>query len=612
MESRKYCAYNRTQGSFLSLRIAAVDVLNQSSNQQIQSLADNSQSGLWLSPYIDLPGGHSLLVFDLVCLDRDYRVVSVESFPNPSSKRPAEQVASALALPPRTITATQTQPGDELIIWSLAETQPESTREAKSAQRARAKADAQAAAGTQSASSIDRSKSVLGLQFSTPPPSATGEEEEEKAASAPEDSLSRISQVKRWIANRRRSAVAGPVSISAATPTPAPSASVSINPEQASPTQGSLGAIAPPAVTPAPTSPAEAAPDEVATGPIEPAAIAPVNGAQVQPAIEAPQPSTPVPAAPAAVNPALLTPAQAPSAPLKRVIAVPGPVGTAFVVQSTETPAEVETTPVKPAVIKAPPDPAAATAVTPAPITPTQAAPAPNKPVVAVPEPVAPAFVVPTAEAPAEVRAASAPHTPKERTQSEKPGAEKGTSQQAAILTPAARRDTERREVPREELDGGKEVEAASEATPSLGSRFLRWLNAPPKAAERLRSPEIVAYFWTGGPPHPHRIGNISVTGLYLLTRDRWLRDTVLVMNLQLKNSEGTKDGDSLSVLAKVVWSGEDGVGFQFVTSENVNLLKGQILPGKGADQKALDKFLRRYRRLGGVESPAANPKHGG
>ncbi len=612
MESRKYCAYNRTQGSFLSLRIAAVDVLNQSSNQQIQSLADNSQSGLWLSPYIDLPGGHSLLVFDLVCLDRDYRVVSVESFPNPSSKRPAEQVASALALPPRTITATQTQPGDELIIWSLAETQPESTREAKSAQRARVKADAQAAAGTQSASSIDRSKSVLGLQFSTPPPSATGEEEEEKAASAPEDSLSRISQVKRWIANRRRSAVAGPVSISAATPTPAPSASVSINPEQASPTQGSLGAIAPPAVTPAPTSPAEAAPDEVATGPIEPAAIAPVNGAQVQPAIEAPQPSTPVPAAPAAVNPALLTPAQAPSAPLKRVIAVPGPVGTAFVVQSTETPAEVETTPVKPAVIKAPPDPAAATAVTPAPITPTQAAPAPNKPVVAVPEPVAPAFVVPTAEAPAEVRAASAPHTPKERTQSEKPGAEKGTSQQAAILTPAARRDTERREVPREELDGGKEVEAASEATPSLGSRFLRWLNAPPKAAERLRSPEIVAYFWTGGPPHPHRIGNISVTGLYLLTRDRWLRDTVLVMNLQLKNSEGTKDGDSLSVLAKVVWSGEDGVGFQFVTSENVNLLKGQILPGKGADQKALDKFLRRYRRLGGVESPAANPKHGG
>ncbi len=612
MESRKYCAYNRTQGSFLSLRIAAVDVLNQSSNQQIQSLADNSQSGLWLSPYIDLPGGHSLLVFDLVCLDRDYRVVSVESFPNPSSKRPAEQVASALALPPRTITATQTQPGDELIIWSLAETQPESTREAKSAQRARAKADAQAAAGTQSASSIDRSKSVLGLQFSTPPPSTTGEQEEEKAASAPEDSLSRISQVKRWIANRRRSAVAGPVSISAATPTPAPSASVSINPEQASPTQGSLGAIAPPAVTPAPTSPAEAAPDEVATGPIEPAAIAPVNGAQVQPAIEAPQPSTPVPAAPAAVNPALLTPAQAPSAPLKRVIAVPGPVGTAFVVQSTETPAEVETTPVKPAVIKAPPDPAAATAVTPAPITPTQAAPAPNKPVVAVPEPVAPAFVVPTAEAPAEVRAASAPHTPKERTQSEKPGAEKGTSQQAAILTPAARRDTERREVPREELDGGKEVEAASEATPSLGSRFLRWLNAPPKAAERLRSPEIVAYFWTGGPPHPHRIGNISVTGLYLLTRDRWLRDTVLVMNLQLKNSEGTKDGDSLSVLAKVVWSGEDGVGFQFVTSENVNLLKGQILPGKGADQKALDKFLRRYRRLGGVESPAANPKHGG
>ncbi len=179
---------------------------------------------------------------------------------------------------------------------------------------------------------------------------------------------------------------------------------------------------------------------------------------------------------------------------------------------------------------------------------------------------------------------------------------------------PEERRNTERREVPREQLDAEKEAPSEPKTTPSLGLRFLRWLNAPPKAAERLRSPEIVAYFWTGGTPHPHKIGNISVTGLYLLTKDRWLRDTVLLMNLQLKNSEGTKDGESLSVLAKVVWSGEDGVGFQFVTSETVNLIQGQTLPGKGADRKALDKFLRRYRRLGGVQSNATAkaPKHGG
>jgi hypothetical protein len=657
MESRKYCAYNRTQGSFLSLRIAAIDVLNQSSNEQIQSLADNSQSGLWLSPYIDLPAGHALLVFDLVYLDRDYRVVSVESFPNPASKRPAEQVASALALPPRTLTATQTQPGDELIIWSLAETQPESSRESKSAQRARAKADAQAAAGTQPASSNNRSKSVLGLQFSTPLPSATGGQEEEKAASAPEDSLSRISKVKHWIANRRpRSAAAVPVSILAASPAPASSPSVHISPEQAPPAQGSLVAVAPPAVTQAriepaaiatvkstlvePAIPVPAMPVQVTSAPITPLQTQPVptkpvvtapkpiapasvaSAAETLVKVEAgpvaaavnapPQPPTTVSAAPTAVKPALPTPAQAPPAPLKRVIAVPGPVGTAFVVQSSETPTEIEATPVNPTVIAAALDPAAATAVTPAPITPKRATPAPIKPVVAVPEPVVPALVVPTAEAPAEVLAAPTPHKSEERTQSEKPAAEKGASQQAAILMQGAKRDPERREVPREQLDDEKKVQPESEPMPRLGSRFLRWLNAPPKAAERLRSPEIVAYFWTGGTPHPHKIGNISVTGLYLLTKDRWLRDTVLLMNLQLKNSEGTKDGDSLSVLARVVWSGADGVGFQFVTSESVSLLKGQILPGKGADRKALDKFLRRYGRLGGVQSRAANPKLGG
>lgn len=162
----------------------------------------------------------------------------------------------------------------------------------------------------------------------------------------------------------------------------------------------------------------------------------------------------------------------------------------------------------------------------------------------------------------------------------------------------AQRKETERREAKRRKFKTESTPSEESAPKQSFSKRFVRWLTAPPTPAKRMRAPEIVAYFWTGGTPQPHRVANISVTGLYLFTKDRWLAGTVIVMNLQWTDSDGTKPGDTIAVLAKVVRSGEDGVGFQFVTSDSIDLLEGQYIPGHGSDRAALDRFLWRRKRM--------------
>ncbi len=63
---------------------------------------------------------------------------------------------------------------------------------------------------------------------------------------------------------------------------------------------------------------------------------------------------------------------------------------------------------------------------------------------------------------------------------------------------------------------------------PSLKLRLLRWLFPEPaftdrRRGERLPVPGLVAYYWTGGAPQAYQLGNVSGSGLYLLTEERWL-----------------------------------------------------------------------------------------
>jgi hypothetical protein len=74
-------------------------------------------------------------------------------------------------------------------------------------------------------------------------------------------------------------------------------------------------------------------------------------------------------------------------------------------------------------------------------------------------------------------------------------------------------------------------------------TRFVRWMMQTPEAgrAKRYTLPGLVAYHWTGGDAHGCEIGDISTTGMYLVTDERWFVGTVMLMTLQRPVTHGSK-----------------------------------------------------------------------
>ncbi|MGO9940356.1 MAG: hypothetical protein ACLPH3_22030 [Terracidiphilus sp.] len=109
--------------------------------------------------------------------------------------------------------------------------------------------------------------------------------------------------------------------------------------------------------------------------------------------------------------------------------------------------------------------------------------------------------------------------------------------------------------------------------------RMLRWLFPELVIAEAARPVDrrradrqslsgLVAYYFTGGSPAPQRIGNISVTGFYLHTDERWMPGTVVRMTLQRVGSKGDDPSDTITVNSKIVRWGADGEGFEFILTD--------------------------------------------
>jgi hypothetical protein len=116
------------------------------------------------------------------------------------------------------------------------------------------------------------------------------------------------------------------------------------------------------------------------------------------------------------------------------------------------------------------------------------------------------------------------------------------------------------------------------------------------RRAERQLSPELAAHYWNGGSSAGNRVRDISSTGLFLLTEERWYPGTRLVMTLQKRDvPEGSPDR-SISVQSKAVRFCDDGVGLEFVVLDSGDPRRSQSFLAEGADRRALEKFLEGFR----------------
>jgi uncharacterized membrane protein (UPF0127 family) len=117
MHKQKYCVYNQTRESFLSLGVAAADTTLSRLKGLIGKIRMELDEGLWIIPSRGIHTVGVMFPIDLVYLDESYRVLhAVESFPTFRISPWITQAASVLELPTHTIYSSQTQPGDQLVI----------------------------------------------------------------------------------------------------------------------------------------------------------------------------------------------------------------------------------------------------------------------------------------------------------------------------------------------------------------------------------------------------------------------------------------------------------------------------------------------------------------
>ena len=133
----------------------------------------------------------------------------------------------------------------------------------------------------------------------------------------------------------------------------------------------------------------------------------------------------------------------------------------------------------------------------------------------------------------------------------------------------------------------------------SLRERFLLWLfpeagqTADRREKPRLPAENLVAYCWTGGSPLECRIANVSQGGLYMVTDERWLPGTRVMMTLQNESADSEQPDAVSRVQSEVTRWGLDGIGCRFVDSDFVDACSGLVMDGQVFDREAFERFLR-------------------
>ncbi len=146
-------------------------------------------------------------------------------------------------------------------------------------------------------------------------------------------------------------------------------------------------------------------------------------------------------------------------------------------------------------------------------------------------------------------------------------------------------------------------AEPGMDNNPAPKSWLERWWSPDPrKAPDRRRFPRdassgLAAYYWTGAAPAAHNVKDISSSGLYVVTEERWYPGTLVMMTLQKTGNHEAIVEKSVSVHCRAIRWGNDGVGLQFVPKDDPAARKGLNELVNGINRKDLDQFLELLRQ---------------
>ncbi len=179
-----------------------------------------------------------------------------------------------------------------------------------------------------------------------------------------------------------------------------------------------------------------------------------------------------------------------------------------------------------------------------------------------------------------------------------------------ASVAPAPPRDLYIAPAPQREAERPSQ-EVAPAAPPPVVSKPEPWKNDVPKKKkgwlQRLLEPDpveprkntresvpgLIAYFFTGATPEPHTVRDISSTGLFVVTEERWYPGTLVQMTLKKTDEGAVRAEYSISLTAKALRWGNDGVGVAFVLRDP-HSGNYETIHSQGATREEMDQFLAR------------------
>jgi hypothetical protein len=128
---------------------------------------------------------------------------------------------------------------------------------------------------------------------------------------------------------------------------------------------------------------------------------------------------------------------------------------------------------------------------------------------------------------------------------------------------------------------------------------FERWWSPDPRRAPRMPGQGLAAYYWTGAAPLAHGIRDISTSGLYVVTEERWYPGTLVLMTIQKTDGMEEVKESTISVHSRAVRWGPDGVGLQFVLLDDKEVREGKLPVADTLSKKELSLFLEELKQSG-------------
>jgi uncharacterized membrane protein (UPF0127 family) len=119
---KTYCVFNKARESFLSLNVTMANTHLSRLRGLLGKLRLKADEGVWVVPSRGIHTIGVLFAIDLIYLDAEHQVIHMaESFSSFGIAPFRSKSESVLELPTRTISSSQTQLGDQLLICTPAE-----------------------------------------------------------------------------------------------------------------------------------------------------------------------------------------------------------------------------------------------------------------------------------------------------------------------------------------------------------------------------------------------------------------------------------------------------------------------------------------------------------